>query len=562
MPQELQSNDLVSGNSQPNIPGSTSTEPTKSNWFFKQPSTIKGRHIGVWLSSKFNDLYKDPAFARANSDVQSYYKKQAYNKWVVPYFNHIGKEVPLTEEEFLAQKDLSKYDWKTGSILKDVKAIQNEQIEKAYKDSFGEPLGKRLIKTGLAINKQTDKTISGIVNLLATITEPIATPEESIQLQALKRFKPGSPETAAYQSRLNQKLEDRRQNSLYGKFKTSEEYWDNQAVEMENRIQDLGGHTLQTRIAELGTQVLFFEATGASKASEALRFANPKTADYATKLLKAEWNGAVTGLFYGASSGTKAKDLHDDMTTFMLFGAAGTTGTKMLQFLKTFGKVTTPEVAKTVITSTAKKLLTGEGVSIPSEESLAKATPEVNQQAAEAGIAHSLNSAALALYSQEIKSGLGAVATPEINEAFKKLTPQQQKNVITRLFGALSDAHNVGKFDLSQALAPTALMEEEAKIAQVVPAAQKIQQFVDNYVKQSGADPIQAKIGAILPHHNTTEDSPIAHVAARMSWLRRQAENPDITAAQRFDFKSALEDESKLYKQIKTRLRMKDKNIQ
>lgn len=539
MSQEQHLSDLI-------VPsGTSSTSVSSLTWFTTKAPNLEGRHVGLWLRNKLNALYSDPVYTRGNDEVKNYYKKQAYSKWVVPYFNHIGREVPITEEEFLDPKvRANRIDWHNFLVTGSIRDIQ---------------------KTGLAMVKQTDRTIAGITDLLATITEPTPTIEESIQLQALKKF--GSQkEVTAYESTLNQKMQDRRRNSLYGKLKYSEEYWDTQAQDIEDRIQARGGHTAITRLTELGTQAIFFESTGAAKASEALRIANPRTADYATRVLKAEWNGAITGLFYGASSGVKAKDLHDEAETFMLFGLAGATGTRLLKFLNVFSKVSTPELTKTVVTSTAQKLLKGEGVPIPTEELIAKATSETNKAAAEAGIAYAINASSKALYSKEaiasVARGAEEASQPNINEAFKKLTPQQQKNVITRLFGALSDAHNTAKFDLAQQVAPAMLAEEEAKIIGVVPAAQKIQESVDNFVKHSGADPVQAKLGAILPHHNTHIDSPIGHVAARMAWLRRQAENPDVSAAQRLDFKSALEDEKTLYKTIKTKLKLKNKGIQ
>lgn len=464
------------------------------------PQDIQQPIVKNWLNNKLATLYNDPIYKQGNSDVQAAYKRKAYDKWVVPFFKKTGKDNPWkTPDEFINPTTLTKRLYTEQQ--KDIKSKQGEKQQAAMVGA-------------------TDKAIAGISSFLNTI----GTTTENLWFH-------GQPT----------------ENKIPA-LKESEQYYDKQAQIMEERVQGLGGHDIRTRASQVIAESALFEATGAAKGAKLFQLANPRTADYATRLLKAGWNGAVTGLFWGTSTGTKPQDLHEDASTFALLGMTGASGTALYKFLRTFTRSAPPETIQAVITEAATKLTSKEGVLVPREKSFDINKPLDNRTAATAGIAQTLNTMAAQVSGSQ-----------EINGAFQQLTPKQQKLVLTRLFGALSQFHNEETFNLMKQLEPLRLQEQEQNARQVAPVVQQVQESIDKFIKERVPDVAtkpeelsRMKTGAVLPHHVTNENSPIQHISARMSWLRSQLKRTDLSGADRDIFQTSLNEEKELYKKVKT----------
>lgn len=467
---------------------STSTGTQQSSSKVTTPKQQDGKkHLGMWLSNRLRGLYADPSFDKASSDVQKYYKNKAYDKWVVPYYKHIN--IPVMSREAF---------------------VDGTQDPEVHKRIASEYLARKSSKEELTILKTSSKVLSSVSNLLSTF----------------EKFNPfGTSET--------------RQSNIKA-LKTSEDYYDKQAQDLEDRIQDKGGHDLETHITQLGTQMIFFEASGGSGAANMLRVTNPAFVKAITPTIKTLWNGAVTGTLWGATTGSKVKDLPDDAATFALFDlglSAGSAG-----FMKVFHKLVDSKTIAQVVEESAQDLVSGKGVVRPKVEEIVKGGDAVNKQAAKAATAKALNESA-----QKIAGG-------DTNGAFKKLGTKQQKALLTRLTMAGSVS---GKFELEDQAKEIMLKEDESKIQQVVPAASKIQAEIDQVIAKNGTDPVKAKLGATLPRHQTTIDSPLSHISARMSFLRNQlkaAESNDLIMSEVDSIREALQQEQTLYKQVKNKV--------
>lgn len=496
-------------------PLSPTTTPQTSTSTFKR---------GKWLSNRLSSLYNDPTYKRASSDIQDYYKRQAYNKWVVPYYKHIKLDPPSLDN-FLK-----------GQSISSSEANIRDRIERQSRQNQ---------RQQLAMVGTTDRAIAGMSSLLGHLSDvlPVTQLLPSQSFDPVRQF-----------------------------AKTGEDYYDRQAQDMEDRIQDLGGHNLGTRTSQLVASAAMFEATGAAKGANFFKIANPRTAEYSTRLLKSIWNGAVTGMFWGASTGTKPKDLHEDAENWALFGILGATGTKFVQFLRAFTKVAPPAVVQSTINDAAKGLLT-DGVIAPKQETFDINNVQSNQQAATAGVARVLNIMAWqaqhteetflnqrSMITRSVGGGTrGIPVTQDIFDekltqgAFKKLTEREQKEVVTKLFSMLSTSQDIAQHDLSKSVAPQLLEEQENNAKQIAPSVAQTQQSVNQFIQKTvpNGDVTKMKLGAILPHHNTNIRSPLGQVAARMSWLRSQLNREGLSGAERLAIQDALDDEKKLFKRVK-----------
>lgn len=491
---------------------------------------------GEWLRLRLDTLYKSDRYTKGNQDTKNFYKRKAYDKWVVPFYQKTyNQKPPFSQEEFLSNEKFQK-------------RLQSEQ--------FWERSRIQDQKNFFSALRSTDKSLAGISSYVAAITAPT---QDHIEY----RPKPGAlhntPRFHAVESE-PYLVKGSPDTSIHKAAVTSEKYWDEQAQDMEDRIQSLGGHNFATRVSGLIADAGMFEATGASKASSIFRIANPRTLDYTERLLRAEWNGAVTGFFWGASTGTKPQDIHEDISTFALFGVAGATGTQALKFLTSFSKVAPLQVVQSTVNKAVESLLK-DGIEVPKQSTFNPSNIQQNEQMATAGVAKVLNTIA---YGVEHQSPVGELARPtiapptelkgsDLNGAFKRLTPSQQKLVVTRLFGALSTYQQKGQQELTKQVGVEFLKEEEQKAIEANPMAKQVQQEVNQFIQERipGQDPTQSKIGAILPHHNTSIDSPIHHISGRMSWLRQQLRKEGLSSEDRKVLQQSLDDEKKIYSKVK-----------
>lgn len=460
------------------VPPKQSAIPTKTGQPVKR---------GQWLRNRLTSLYSDPVYSKASLDVQKYYKDKAYDKWVVPYYKHIG-EKPMSKNTFIngGQDPVVR-----ERIAVDILSNKSEREE-------------------LTVLKTSSKFLSGVSNILGFVNS----------------FNPF----------------ETKEGREYGKkiFQTSENYYDNQAQDLENRIQDKGGHDLATKITALGTDAIFFEASGGSAAAKALRITNPSFVKTVTPTIKTLWNGAVTGTLWGATTGSKAKELPEDAATFALADLGLSKASSV--FFKVFNKFVDHGTIVQTIKEAAEDLVSGKGVTRPKVEDIVKGSSEVNKQASKAAAAKMLNEMA-----QKLEGG------SETKEAFKKLSPRQQKALLMRLT-------LVGKqsteFTLDKIFDESMLRDGEEQMQKVVPAAAKIQGEIDQVIKSHGVDPVQAKLATKLPRHQTHIDSPLQHISARISFLRNQvknAEKNDLIMGEIDTLREALRQEQELYKQVKGR---------
>jgi len=272
----------------------------------EQPTIKRGQ----WLRNRLNSLYSDPVYSKASPDVQKYYKDKAYDKWVVPYYKHIG-EKPMSKDTFISGGQ-----------------------DPAVRDRIAfETLTNKSDREQLTILKTSSKFLSGVSNILNVVAS----------------FNP-----------LMSKAE---RKSVKEMLSTSENYYDKQAQDLEDRIQDKGGHDLETKVISLGTQMIFFEASGGSTAANALRITNPAFVKAVTPTIKTLWNGAVTGTLWGATTGSKAKELPDDAATFALVDLGLSKASSV--FFKVFGKFVEHSKVVQTVQEAAEELVSGKGVTRP-----------------------------------------------------------------------------------------------------------------------------------------------------------------------------------------------------
>jgi len=125
---------------------------------------------------------------------------------------------------------------------------------------------------------------------------------------------------------------------------------------------------------------------------------------------------------------------------------------------------------------------------------------------------------------------------------------------LTMVTKQASDTSLSGMFDEAM------LKDGEESMQKVVPAAAKLQSEIDQVIKSHGVDPTEAKLATKLPRHQTTIDSPISHISARISFLRNQlkaADKNDLIMSEVDTLREALRQEQELYKQVKARAKEK-----
>lgn len=441
---------------------------------------------GQWLRNRLNSLYSDPVYSKANSDVQKYYKDKAYDKWVVPYYKHIG-EKPMSKDTFISGGQ--------DPSVRDRIAI--------------ETLSNKSEREELTVLKTSSKFLSGVSNILnfAASIDPFLLKEDRAYTQKI--------------------------------LSTSENYYDKQAQDLEDRIQDKGGHDLSTKVTAIGTEAIFFEAFGGHAAAKALQITNPSFVKAVTPTIKTLWNGAVTGTLWGATTGSKAKELPEDAANFALVDLGLTKASAV--FFKLFNKFVDHGLVTQTIQEAASDLVEGKGVVKPKVEDIVKGGSEVNKQASKAAAAKILNEMA-----QKLEGG-------ETNGAYKKLSPKQQKALLMRLTMVGKQS---SEFTLDKVFDEAMLKDGEEQMQKVVPAASKIQGEIDQVIKSHGVDPTEAKLGAKLPRHETHIDSPLQHISARISFLRNQikgAEKNDLIIGEIDTLREALSQEQNLLKEARAK---------
>jgi len=479
-----------------------SMPPTETQQVQARPVIKRGQ----WLRNRLNSLYSDPVYSKASPEVQKYYKDRAYDKWVVPYYKHIG-EKPISKDTFIGGGQ--------DPAVRDRIAI--------------ETLANKSDKEELTILKTSSKFLSGVSNILnfAASFDPTLLPSE--------------------------------RKNIHEMLSTSENYYDKQAQDLEDRIQDKGGHDLATKVTALGTQAIFFEASGGNAAASALRITNPMFVKTVTPTVKTLWNGAVTGTLWGATTGSKAKELPSDAATFALMDLGLTKASSV--FFKVFGKFIERSKVVQTVQEAAEDLVAGKGVIRPKVEDFVKAQEpteqipglivgkrpdrfspiNVNEQASKVAVAKALNESA-----QKVAGG-------DTNGAFKRLSPKEQKALLMRLTMVTKQS---SESTLDSIFSGAMLKDAEEQMKTVVPAAAKIQGEIDQVIKSHGVDPTEAKLATKLPRHQTTIDSPISHISARMSFLRNQlkaADKKDLIMSEVDTLREALRQEQDLYKQVKAR---------
>lgn len=457
---------------------------------------------GQWLRNRMLELYNDPMYKNASPDVKQYYKEKAYDKWVVPYYKHIGM-TPQTKEQFVTgvpEHESGLQSFFNYLTLSGQKYAQAREVRAQRRETILESAAER-----------SSKFLAGVSSFLNWAT------------------------TSAQETLTGRPVKQTGQEP----FKVAENYYNQQAQHLDDILEDRHAKGLTSTITDLATQGIFFEASGGAKAAEMFKFANPRTATLGLKMAKTAWNGAVTGMFWAPTTGGKPSDISGDVAGFALLDVGLKASTAA--FYKTMGKFFNSEFVNKILESTATKLASGKGVEIPKEAEFAKGGDVVNQQAAEAGAARVLNEAA-----QKVNGG-------SEKGAFKRMSPRKQKALLLRLSLVAEKAKEMN-LDEKQELEATHLSEQEDKNKSVVPVAAKVQEKVDGIIKEAGLEPTQAKLGATLPHHNTTIDSPLQHISARIAWLQNRLKShvrEDLIMSDVETIKEALRQEKQLYKQAK-----------
>lgn len=450
--------------------------PTGKQAITKKPLEISDitTQKGKWLRDKLSSLYTDPKYKTASPEQQKAYKELAYTKWVQPYYTKVLKTNAPTKE-----------DWLTGSThLFEGTPIKDRPIESAYKKAGAE--------IGLHTMKATTDITSGLLHDLSYVGRVMDS------LVGDDERKPG-------EKNLEQVFEAGSQA-----IKKKGEDWQGRLDDLHNApkegekpkfTKDVPG-----RLAELGTGAVFFEATGAGKAAKVLNVKNVKTAALAYQMAKASWNGAVDYGLWSASQGDKPKEVVESFGTGGVLGPAAKLAQRgaldplfglLKDLFKWGGKDATQQVINEAVTKALTKI-----EATPSPE-----TSALNEQSRKAS---TIAATSLDKYSME-----------KFKKPFKELGYIQKAHVLNKLLAVTADAAETAKREgMPKQLVQAQAKEQDELMAQIFPEAKASQQKVEEFVKQSGLEPQSTKLLATLPHHNTTIDSPMKHIQARVSFLK------------------------------------------
>ena len=455
---------------------------------------------GKWLTDKLSSLYNDPKYKTASPEQQKAYKSLAYMKWVQPYYTKVLKTNAPTKE-----------DWLTGSTHSlEGTTVKDRPIEGAYKKVGAE--------IGLHTMKATTDITAGLLHDLSYVGRAIDF------IAGTEDLKPGEKSLEQNIESLSQSVKDK-----------AGTYWDNRLREQHNDQKPTFTQDVPGKLAELGTQAVFFEATGAGKTVKVLNAANPKTAVLAVQMAKASWNGAVDFAGWSASQGETPQEIAKSGAVGAVGGAVLKTGQRagldplfgmFKDLFKWGGKEATQQVVNEAVTKASTKI-----EAIPSAEGSA-----LSEQSRKAS---TIAASELEKYSQE-----------KFKRSFKELGYIQKAHVLNKLLAVTHDAVQTASFEgMPKQLVQAQAKEQDDLMAQIFPEAKASQQKVEAFVKQSGLEPQSIKLLATLPHHNTTIDSPVRHISGRISFLQNQLRT--AKASEKEGLQQALKEEYNLLKQKK-----------
>lgn len=476
----------------------------------KQPSTSTPKR-GMFLVNRLNKLYTDPLYKNGDETVKQYYKDKAYDKWVVPYYKHIGENAP-TREEFLSgqhKSSNSKLGWYQGIV------------DKAP-------------GMGYAALKETSKITGGLAGLMSYAGAGI----DWIAGSDVDEKQGGLKKAGTNDKNLETHLKD---VQVY--FKTKEDYYDKQLEASNDGHASTWRDNPEQKTAQLVTQGVFFEATGAGKAAKLFQVANPRTAAMLVKMVKSSWNTAVGFGLWSASQGDTPQDIKSSAETGAVLGPLGALGKKITGLDKFHDMLTTmfkyggAESAKPIINDAVGKAATGHGKELVQqylEEPMSKAelqtkiedllksvqaTEIANKNKGVGGLTpeSSIGSSAIAVRLHEMSQD-------KYTKTFDKLSWIQQRGIINKFLST----DTLGAKLRAEAQPPSAevlhtmVKEQQDKLNQATPVAAEVDKKVGEFVKSNGNKPEVLKIKATMPHHNTTVDSPWKDIQARTSFLKSQ----------------------------------------
>jgi hypothetical protein len=418
---------------------------------------------GKWLKDKLSSLYNDPKYKTASPEQQKAWKSLAYDKWVDPYYKQILKTNAPTKEEWLSNHGAH------------VPTFHEKAI------AFGTNLDKEI---GLHTMKTTTDITAGLLRNVADGLDYVSnTFANTIPLANVVRKGSQFVEKKGEDWQL-------RLDSQHNMSPGSKPAFKN----------DIPG-----RMSELGTQAIFFEATGAGKAAKIFNVANPKTAGLALQMAKASWNGAVDFAAWSASQGETPSEIGKSAVSGAVLGGVLKTGQRvgldpLFGVLKSIFKWGGKDATQHIISEALIKI---SGTELKTSSPLSEQSRKVSTIAA---------------------TELDKYSVEKFKRPFKDLGYIQKQHVLNKLLAITVDAAQSAKTEgMPKQLIQAQAKEQDELMAAIFPEAKASQQKVEEFVKQSGLEPQSTKLLATLPHHNTTIDSPWKHLQARASFLRNKA---------------------------------------
>jgi hypothetical protein len=454
---------------------------------------------GTWLRNKLSTLYNDPKYKTGTPEQQQQWKSLAYDKWLSPYYKNVLKIDPPKKEE-----------WLTGQYSK-TGFVQRSR-------AWGEKLDQEILGHSL---KATSDITAGLLHNVADAVESIdkafgETPQGQQRAQSVRS--------------LGDKYTE------YGKV--SEQYLESvhnkPHGEKPRFSEDIPG-----KVSELGTQAIFFEATGAGKLVKILNVANPKTAALAVQMAKASYNGAVDYGLWSASQGEKAGDIEASVAAGAVLGPVAKVGQRKLfdplkESFKSLFKWGGKEAVEQVLSETVEKASMSQKEQVQIWAKNSTLTPEGQKLVGVA--AQKLNE-----YAQE-----------KFKKNYVELPYIQKINILNKALATVSEAASSAKSEgMPKQLVQAQAKEQDELMATIFPEAKASQDKIEQFIKQNGEAPVQTKLLASLPHHNTTVDSSWKHLQARASFLKSRLR--DAKGEEKQAIQQALNEEYSLMKEKKAK---------
>lgn len=500
----------------------------------QQPKVDTKPHRGMWLSRKLNGLKTDPKYLQGSDEQKKHWNQLAYDKWVIPYYKNILKtDPPSYATLFDPQTHASEYNRAQFWEKLNNKAQDPTQGLRMIKEASHVMAGFQddLAFVGSALDFVFDKTVGSLDRESRSKTEKLLEKDYKGEADYQKIYDAMHQGRSQARRPLKDKMGPIEEfYSMQQPFRERERLVQEQIENLEINKKKSIVEKVADHIPGFVTDTVFFEVTGGRSAASALSIKYPKAAAFLTRRAIDSLNGAVDFALWNKSTGESGVEGAKAGAVF------GPIVTPILKTIFNFGG---PQTTKRVVMDAVEKASGKTEQTAPKEtakEFLERLLPKPKP--------HPTVEKATQVISDEINE----YAQKKFGKPYKDLPFIQKQHVLNRVTAEVAGVQSTSSVDtLPKEIIQAASQEEQETINQIFPEAKKAQQQVDQFIQQNGGKPVQNKMLASLPHHNTTIDSSWKHLQARASFLKSRLQTAKGEEAKQIT--EALNEEYRLMKE-------------